>query len=94
MVAYHRQYPAYNFEQHKGYGTAAHMELIHQLGPCPIHRKSFQPTKGMLAAAAAVGRGPKAGTGSAGGGAGSAGGGAGAGARAGVAAGAGAKRKK
>ncbi len=34
-------YPEYNFEQHKGYGTAQHIEAIKEYGPCPIHRKSF-----------------------------------------------------
>ena len=35
------QWPGYGFEQHKGYGTAAHIEAIRRLGPCPIHRRSF-----------------------------------------------------
>jgi ribonuclease HII len=35
------QFPGYGFAQHKGYGTAAHRAAIHQLGLCPIHRKSF-----------------------------------------------------
>lgn len=34
-------YPGYGFETHKGYGTAAHMEAIRRLGPCPLHRRSF-----------------------------------------------------
>ncbi|MBO5050640.1 MAG: ribonuclease HII [Clostridia bacterium] len=34
-------YPAYGFAKHKGYGTKEHMEALHRLGPCPIHRKSF-----------------------------------------------------
>lgn len=34
-------YPGYGFETHKGYGTAAHMAAIRQLGPCPLHRRSF-----------------------------------------------------
>ncbi len=34
-------YPGYGFAAHKGYGTAAHMEAIRRLGPCPIHRRSF-----------------------------------------------------
>lgn len=36
-----KQYPAYGFAKHKGYGTKAHMDAIRQYGPCPIHRKSF-----------------------------------------------------
>lgn len=42
------QYPGYGFAQHKGYGTAAHMEAIRRLGPCPAHRASFEPVRGML----------------------------------------------
>ena len=41
MAAYDDAYPAYGFAGHKGYGTAAHREAIKQLGPSPIHRRSF-----------------------------------------------------
>ena len=34
-------YPQYGFIDHKGYGTAKHIEAIKQYGLCPIHRKSF-----------------------------------------------------
>ena len=34
-------WPGYGFEQHKGYGTAAHIAALRELGPCPIHRKTF-----------------------------------------------------
>ena len=34
-------YPQYGFIQHKGYGTAKHIEEIKQYGLCPIHRRSF-----------------------------------------------------
>lgn len=34
-------YPQYRFEQHKGYGTKLHYEMLNKYGPCPIHRKSF-----------------------------------------------------
>lgn len=34
-------YPGYGFAVHKGYGTAAHIEALHRLGPCPIHRSGF-----------------------------------------------------
>ncbi|MBO5959470.1 MAG: ribonuclease HII, partial [Lentisphaeria bacterium] len=37
------QYPGYAFEVHKGYCTALHTERIRQLGPCPIHRMTFEP---------------------------------------------------
>ena len=42
MMEYHRQYPQYNFEKHKGYCTKGHLDMIRLYGPCPIHRKSFQ----------------------------------------------------
>ena len=41
MLALSREYPQYCFDQHKGYGTALHRELIRQYGPCGIHRLSF-----------------------------------------------------
>jgi len=34
-------YPGYGFAQHKGYATLEHQEAIRQLGPCLIHRMSF-----------------------------------------------------
>ena len=34
-------YPQYGFINHKGYGTAKHIEALKEYGPCPIHRKSF-----------------------------------------------------
>ena len=37
------RYPGYGFEKHKGYGTKRHLEALRTLGPCPIHRRSFQP---------------------------------------------------
>lgn len=37
----HRVYPAYDFETHKGYVTAAHTEALAEHGPCDIHRRCF-----------------------------------------------------
>ena len=37
-----KTYPAYGFEQHKGYPTKAHKAAIAAHGPCPVHRKSFK----------------------------------------------------
>lgn len=34
-------YPQYGFINHKGYGTAKHIQAIKEYGLCPIHRKSF-----------------------------------------------------
>ncbi|MGB7978422.1 MAG: ribonuclease HII [Chlamydiales bacterium] len=42
-----KKYPQYGFKQHKGYATEQHLEAIRSLGPCPIHRKSFDPVKSM-----------------------------------------------
>ena len=39
------RYPAYGFEQHMGYGTAAHMAALDRVGPCPAHRRSFAPVE-------------------------------------------------
>lgn len=41
MQEYDKVYPGYGFAAHKGYGTKAHIQAIHTLGPCPIHRTSF-----------------------------------------------------
>ena len=37
------KFPGYGFAVHKGYPTAAHMEALNRLGPCPEHRQSFGP---------------------------------------------------
>jgi ribonuclease HII len=37
------QFPQYGFSQHKGYGTELHLLKLHEFGPCPIHRRSFEP---------------------------------------------------
>ncbi len=42
MVDYHKKYPYYEFDKHKGYGTKKHREMIKKYGCCPIHRKSFK----------------------------------------------------
>ena len=42
------RYPGYAFEQHKGYGTALHLQRLTQLGPCPAHRRSFGPVRKLL----------------------------------------------
>lgn len=36
-------YPRYGFEQHKGYGTKAHLEALRRFGACPQHRRLFRP---------------------------------------------------
>ena len=41
MTRMHEKYPAYNFMKNKGYGTKDHREKLMEIGPCPLHRKSF-----------------------------------------------------
>jgi ribonuclease HII len=48
MVEYHKVYPEYGFDRHKGYGTKAHLEALAEYGACPIHRQSFRPVKAHL----------------------------------------------
>src|SRR5437899_5259956 len=36
-------FPQYCFSKHKGYGTELHLLKLHEFGPCPIHRRSFEP---------------------------------------------------
>jgi ribonuclease HII len=45
MEAFHHEWPEYGFIKHKGYGTKTHREAIEKYGPCPIHRRSFEPIK-------------------------------------------------
>ena len=41
MTAYSAREPAWGFDRHKGYPTAEHRRLLGELGPSPIHRRSF-----------------------------------------------------
>nr|WP_092067564.1 ribonuclease HII [Dendrosporobacter quercicolus]NSL46655.1 ribonuclease HII [Dendrosporobacter quercicolus DSM 1736]SDL59070.1 RNase HII [Dendrosporobacter quercicolus] len=45
MEEFDYRFPGYGFARHKGYGTAEHLKAIRQHGPCPIHRRSFEPIK-------------------------------------------------
>ncbi|MCE0521329.1 MAG: ribonuclease HII [Methylacidiphilales bacterium] len=38
-------YPGYGLENHKGYGTPEHARALTLLGPCPIHRRTFEPVR-------------------------------------------------
>jgi ribonuclease HII len=49
MIEYHRLFPEYGFNIHKGYFTKEHMKALCQYGPCPIHRKTFAPIRKLLA---------------------------------------------
>ncbi len=48
MTEAEMRYPGYDFGRHKGYGTEIHRAKIQELGPCPIHRRSFMPIKMMV----------------------------------------------
>ena len=41
MTEYEKTYPGYGFAANKGYGSAEHIAAIRELGPTPIHRRSF-----------------------------------------------------
>ena len=48
MMDLDKEYPDYGFAEHKGYGTAAHLDALRRLGPTPAHRKSFAPVRQLL----------------------------------------------
>lgn len=48
MVGLDIEHPGYAFAQHKGYGTPEHQAAISRLGPCAIHRRSFEPIRARL----------------------------------------------
>jgi ribonuclease HII len=45
LIELDHTYPGYGFARHKGYGTAVHRAALAQLGPCPIHRRSYKPVQ-------------------------------------------------
>ncbi len=45
VVALDSEYPGYGFAAHKGYATPEHLACLRRKGPCPQHRRSFQPIK-------------------------------------------------
>lgn len=38
-----KEFPAYGFSQHQGYGTRVHLEALKTHGPCRHHRRTFKP---------------------------------------------------
>ena len=48
LVTLHAVYPQYCFDQHKGYGTALHLERLREHGASPVHRRSFAPVREVL----------------------------------------------
>ena len=43
-----KQYPQYYLARNKGYGTREHLEALARYGPCPEHRRTYQPVKDFL----------------------------------------------
>jgi ribonuclease HII len=43
-----KDYPGYNFGEHKGYGTEEHLACLRDKGPCALHRRSFRPVSDMV----------------------------------------------
>jgi ribonuclease HII len=41
MEGFHREFPQYGFDRHKGYATQRHIRAIETHGRCEIHRRSF-----------------------------------------------------
>ena len=41
MVQMDERYPGYGFASNKGYGSAAHIRALKEMGPCEIHRRTF-----------------------------------------------------
>ncbi|MBY5025919.1 ribonuclease HII [Streptococcus suis] len=49
MANYDKEFSGYGFVKNAGYGTAEHLEGLNKLGITPIHRKTFEPIKSMVA---------------------------------------------
>ncbi|OQX52763.1 MAG: ribonuclease HII [Candidatus Cloacimonas sp. 4484_209] len=47
MELYDIEFPIYKFSKNKGYGTRYHINILHKVGPCKIHRKSFNPVRSL-----------------------------------------------
>ena len=48
MTRLDERYPGYGFASHKGYSTPEHLAALRALGPCDIHRRSFEPVQVLL----------------------------------------------
>lgn len=49
MINLSLKYPQYHFDKHKGYGTEEHLEAVKKWGITPLHRKTFEPIRSILA---------------------------------------------
>jgi len=45
MQSYHKKFPRYCFNKHKGYPTKLHLKMLRKYGPCKIHRMTFGPVR-------------------------------------------------
>lgn len=50
MAELDREYPAYGFGAHKGYGVPEHLQALEEYGPCPAHRLTYRPVLPRLGA--------------------------------------------
>ena len=50
MARLDERFPGYGFASHKGYSTPEHLAALRALGPCEIHRRSFEPVQVLLQA--------------------------------------------
>jgi len=48
MQRYHRKFPRYGFDKHKGYPTKFHRKMLKKYGHSIIHRLTFAPVKKMI----------------------------------------------
>jgi ribonuclease HII len=48
MRALAERYPEYGFDRHFGYPTPEHRQALERFGPCPAHRRSFEPVARLL----------------------------------------------
>jgi ribonuclease HII len=55
MTREDERFPGYGLKQHFGYGTPAHLRALASLGPCAIHRRSFNPLRGWLSGELSLG---------------------------------------
>lgn len=49
MVVEDERFPGYGFGAHKGYPSPAHRAALAELGPCALHRRSWQPIRALIA---------------------------------------------
>lgn len=54
MLAQAKNFPDYDFELHKGYGTARHQKALQKKGLCSIHRRSYAPLRAFIFAETSI----------------------------------------